>query len=406
MLAAAVAAGCGGSKNDDSPPPQPEPTGQPADFPAANGKSFDDLASMAEGKGPVLAPSVFVLHKGENRFGFGLFDTARKQITGVEVALYTARSDGSGVRGPYVARSESLAVRPQFQSQTTASDPNAAKSVYVADVPFKRTGKQAVIAIAKLDGRLLVTNGYGVDVTKPGSGPPNVGDRAVKIARDALALGVVVGGIDRVYELGKDFRNEGVSFKHNPEFTMLEWYEAYADYRDTMARIIHGARISLAVGVASVLLAIGCLHFYFLWFGDILALYALCGMVIYWLRDVDIRKLVGWGLTLFLLSNIFFGLIGWSAMMAGSPAPACWSRCWCWSGRFTPSGCGASPGGWTTPGPTCRRPGRCSTSGPSRPTPTSTTMRRRAGSSCRCGRCSPTGSTGTTRRSGSATSAC
>ena len=46
-----------------------------------------------------------------------------------------------------------------------------------------------------------------------------------------------MGGLERVYELGKDFRNEGVSFKHNPEFTMLEWYEAYADYGDTMARI-------------------------------------------------------------------------------------------------------------------------------------------------------------------------
>jgi len=46
-----------------------------------------------------------------------------------------------------------------------------------------------------------------------------------------------VGGLERVYELGKDFRNEGVSFKHNPEFTMLEWYEAYADYSDTMVRI-------------------------------------------------------------------------------------------------------------------------------------------------------------------------
>jgi lysyl-tRNA synthetase, class II len=40
-----------------------------------------------------------------------------------------------------------------------------------------------------------------------------------------------------VYELGKDFRNESVSYKHQPEFTMLEWYEAYADYRDTMERI-------------------------------------------------------------------------------------------------------------------------------------------------------------------------
>jgi lysyl-tRNA synthetase class 2 len=47
----------------------------------------------------------------------------------------------------------------------------------------------------------------------------------------------VVGGLERVYEIGKDFRNESVSYKHQPEFTMLEWYEAYADYRDTMERI-------------------------------------------------------------------------------------------------------------------------------------------------------------------------
>ena len=43
---------------------------------------------------------------------------------------------------------------------------------------------------------------------------------------------LIVGGLERVYEIGKDFRNEGVSHKHNPEFTMLEWYEAYADYND------------------------------------------------------------------------------------------------------------------------------------------------------------------------------
>src|SRR6266542_1518375 len=48
---------------------------------------------------------------------------------------------------------------------------------------------------------------------------------------------LIVGGLERVDELAKDFRNEGISYKHAPEFTMLEWYEAYADYRDTMARI-------------------------------------------------------------------------------------------------------------------------------------------------------------------------
>ena len=56
--------------------------------------------------------------------------------------------------------------------------------------------------------------------------------------RDELYLKrLIVGGLERVYEIGKDFRNEGVSYKNQPEFTMLEWYEAYADYEDTMARI-------------------------------------------------------------------------------------------------------------------------------------------------------------------------
>jgi lysyl-tRNA synthetase, class II len=59
----------------------------------------------------------------------------------------------------------------------------------------------------------------------------------LRIATELYLKRLIVGGLERVYEIGKDFRNEGVSFKHNPEFTMLEWYEAYADYRDTMARI-------------------------------------------------------------------------------------------------------------------------------------------------------------------------
>jgi lysyl-tRNA synthetase class 2 len=62
-------------------------------------------------------------------------------------------------------------------------------------------------------------------------------DLYLRIATELYLKRLIVGGLERVYELGKDFRNEGVSFKHNPEFTMLEWYEAYADYRDTMSRI-------------------------------------------------------------------------------------------------------------------------------------------------------------------------
>jgi len=62
-------------------------------------------------------------------------------------------------------------------------------------------------------------------------------DFYLRIATELYLKRLIVGGLERVYEIGKDFRNEGVSYKHQPEFTMLEWYEAYADYRDTMARI-------------------------------------------------------------------------------------------------------------------------------------------------------------------------
>ena len=62
-------------------------------------------------------------------------------------------------------------------------------------------------------------------------------DLYLRIATELYLKRLIVGGLEKVYEIGKDFRNEGVNFKRNPEFTMLEWYEAYADYQDTMRRI-------------------------------------------------------------------------------------------------------------------------------------------------------------------------
>ena len=62
-------------------------------------------------------------------------------------------------------------------------------------------------------------------------------DLYLRVATELYLKRLIVGGLERVYEIGKDFRNEGASYKHNPEFTMLEWYEAYADYHDTMLRM-------------------------------------------------------------------------------------------------------------------------------------------------------------------------
>jgi lysyl-tRNA synthetase class 2 len=61
-------------------------------------------------------------------------------------------------------------------------------------------------------------------------------DLYLRIADELYLKRLIVGGLEKVYELSKDFRNESISYKHAPEFTQVEWYEAYADYGDTMQR--------------------------------------------------------------------------------------------------------------------------------------------------------------------------
>ena len=57
----------------------------------------------------------------------------------------------------------------------------------------------------------------------------------LRIAFELHLKRLIVGGLEKVYEIGRVFRNEGVSTRHNPEFTLLELYEAYADYQDIMS---------------------------------------------------------------------------------------------------------------------------------------------------------------------------
>jgi hypothetical protein len=179
LAAAVAAAGCGSSGSGDNaaPPAQPQPTAKAEDFPKAAGRTLPDVINNLPA-GPQLAPSVSILKPGTNRIGFALFDTAGKQLSGAGVALYVGATDGSSAHGPYVARAESLKVSPQFESKQTATDPNAARGVYVANVPFRKNGKYAVLAIAQLDGRLVATSPIGVQVGGRKVVPPDVGDRA------------------------------------------------------------------------------------------------------------------------------------------------------------------------------------------------------------------------------------
>src|SRR3954469_19319159 len=193
MLAATLAvaaSSCGGSGgNSDSgagatPPKVPSVT----QFPKVRGRSMAELAANVPA-GPVLAPSVSVLVPGKNRFGFGLFDRSRKQITDAPGAIYIARSENARAHGPYVARWESLEVKGHYLSKTVATDPDAAKTLYVTDVPFAKPGKYVVLGLFRLDNR-LVGAGTSVEVVKS-SKVPEVGELAPKITTPTPAS---VGG--------------------------------------------------------------------------------------------------------------------------------------------------------------------------------------------------------------------
>ena len=92
---------------------------------------------------------------------------------------------------------------------------------------------------------------YGGAAARPFATHHNALDMPLflRIADELYLKRLIVGGMERVYEIGHDFRNEGIDRTHNPEFTMLEFYEAYADYR-TMMTVVEEliARAAAAVG--------------------------------------------------------------------------------------------------------------------------------------------------------------
>ncbi len=183
LSACALIAGCGGDDREgmSSAPPPPA---DPAEFPKPKGKTLAELRRGLPEGGPVLAPSVSVLTTGENRFGFGLFERDRAQIANAEVVVYFAPEGGGPAMGPYGARYESLEVKPSFQSQQSAQDPDSAQSVYIADVPFEEPGQYEMLGIARLDDRLVAATPAtpGVSVGKPADDPvPRAGEPAPRI---------------------------------------------------------------------------------------------------------------------------------------------------------------------------------------------------------------------------------
>ncbi|MDQ3678581.1 MAG: hypothetical protein M3401_17585, partial [Actinomycetota bacterium] len=188
-LAAAVAlCACGESDEGGTAPAPPQPAAaKPADFPSAQGKT---LAQLAKGLSQGAILKVSSLHSqtvGRNRFSFALADRADKQLDVSEVAIYIASQDGSGARGPFVAHKESLDVDTPYRSQLTSEDLASGDTFYVANPSWRGSGKHAVLALARLDGRLVIADSpLPVPVGSKG-GPPGSGDRAIRVHTETPA---------------------------------------------------------------------------------------------------------------------------------------------------------------------------------------------------------------------------
>ncbi len=186
LLVGALAAGCGTGAERPTAPDEPvaargavPAAGPDASFPAASGRP---LHRVLDGLpvGPRLVPSVTVLHRGSNRIAFALADSARRHVSASSVALYVAREDGGGARGPFRATRLLLSADPRFRSAGATRDLQRGDAFYTARVPFGRAGPRVLTALARLDGRLVATTRAVLQVdARPR--PPEVGEQAVAV---------------------------------------------------------------------------------------------------------------------------------------------------------------------------------------------------------------------------------
>jgi len=135
LLAAVVAlSACGGSDDGGTAPAPLQPSAATtAVFPSAKGKTLKQLVAGLPMGAILNVSSPTGQGVGRNRLAFVIVDRANKQIDVSEVAVYTARPDGTQLRGPFTARKESLDVDTRYRSQQTAADLASGDTFYVAD---------------------------------------------------------------------------------------------------------------------------------------------------------------------------------------------------------------------------------------------------------------------------------
>lgn len=175
-LTSLVAAGCG--EKDEPAIGTAEVPPSASSFPATGGGTLDDVLAKSEPADDlVVAPANKDFTVGRNRFAVGVFTVDGGQVGDADIAIYVAHGPDGKAEGPFPARAESLATDPAFTSQTTSTDPDAAKTVYVTDVQLDKPGEWRAIALIRRDGAYSGTRVTSL-VAKSNDPIPAVGEKA------------------------------------------------------------------------------------------------------------------------------------------------------------------------------------------------------------------------------------
>ncbi len=217
---------------------------------ARRGHGKASFLDLRDGSGPIQVQARLD-ELGEGYEGLLALDIG--DIVGIEGIVFASKRGELSVRADsWQLLSKSLRPPPEkfhgledVETRYRKRELDLMANAETRDLFLKRA--QTVAAVRRwFDGRGFVEVEtpvlqplYGGALARPFTTHHNALDRDLylRIATELYLKRLIVGGIDRVYELGKDFRNEGISHKHNPEFTMLEWYEAYADYEDIAGQL-------------------------------------------------------------------------------------------------------------------------------------------------------------------------
>ena len=157
-----------------------------ADFPAADGKSLQQLANQIGGAGPQVALANSVLTVGDNRLAFGMIDPSGKPVYG-KSAVYIAETPDSKAKGPYPAPADLLVTSPAFRSKQAATESDPFAAIYAADVAFSKPGRWTLLAVTQSGGGLLAAPSQVKVTTKRKDLVPDLGEAAPRVQTDTIA---------------------------------------------------------------------------------------------------------------------------------------------------------------------------------------------------------------------------